>query len=384
MLCKKDDCCGCSACLAACPMNCISMRRDEQGFQVPIIDERVCIQCNACLKVCPNIAEKRYVKDEGVKAYAAICREKDGEIRRQSSSGGLFWCLAQVVLKKGGIIVGAKMSEDGTCVFHSVVDNENDLVKLMGSKYVQSNKIDIFRSVRDYLQGGRVVLFSGTPCEVAGLVNYLPSVLLKGLYTVDLICHGVPSPLVWEKYLSEQNMAVQGVSFRDKTFGWKNFSLLIQNKEECLHQKVNDNLYMRGFLEHLYLRESCHNCRYKGLKHISDITLGDFWRVKDFLPEYDDDQGTSMLFIYSKRGHELFETVKTTFMIDFCEVDPWLAAKSNPMMLQSSKPHKNRNKFFKKIKKKTVAKAVEMYTRRNLIKRVGARIKKLFTKLKRR
>ncbi len=380
MLCRKEECCGCSACFAACPLHCISMQRNVEGFLFPVIDEAVCVGCNACVKACPHTAENDTGEEKNVKAYAAICREQNGAIRRQSSSGGLFWCFAQAVLKKGGVVVGVKMSEDGAFVYHSAVENERELVQLLGSKYVQSDKKDVFRSVKDYLQGGRTVLFSGTPCEVAGLVNYIPTPLREKLYTVDLICHGVPSPMVWEKYLLEQNMVVRGVSFRDKTFGWKEFSVLIQGEEKDLSEKVGDNLYMRGFLDHLYLRESCHNCRYKGLERVADITLGDFWRVQDFLPEYDDNQGTSLLFVYSKKGKELFHAVKEMYEIDSCEVDARLAAESNPMMLQSSKPHTRRKKFFEDVNKKTVSRNVNDCTKKSVSYRLIRKIKQLLMK----
>ena len=356
------------------------MQRDEEGFLVPVIDKLSCIGCNACVRACPHTAKNFSGEEKNVKAYAAICREQKGAIRRQSSSGGLFWCFAQAVLKKGGIVAGVKMSENGVCAYHSVVDNENDLAALLGSKYVQSDKREIFRSVKEYLRRGRIVLFSGTPCEVAGLVNYIPMPLRKNLYTVDLICHGVPSPMIWERYLAEQNMAVQGVFFRDKTFGWKNFSLHLQAEEKDLYEKVGDNLYMRGFLEHLYLRESCYNCRYKGLDRVADITLGDFWRVQDFLPEYDDDQGTSLLFIYSEKGKELFHMVKEIYEVDSCEVDARLAAESNPMMLQSSKPHVNRKKFFKNINKKTVSKTVNDCTQKSIFYRFARKMKRWLIK----
>lgn len=380
MLYKQDECCGCSACVAACPKNCITMRMDARGFLSPVVDARVCIACNACEKVCPNLAKKMLKKGNCVKAYAAICKEQDGEIRRQSSSGGLFWCFAQSVFAKGGIVVGVRMSDDGTVAYHTVIDKEEDIKDLMGSKYVQSDKRNVFRAVKQYLQNNVSVLFSGTPCEIAGLVSYLPETLHKHLYTIDLICHGVPSPTVWRKYVSEQNMSVKRVSFRDKTFGWKNFSLHIQGEGQNLKEKVGENWYMRGFLEHLYLRKSCLQCQYKGLERVADITLGDFWRVQDFLPTHDDDKGTSLVFVHSDKGKELLNFVIDTYKVDCCEVDVQAAAESNPMMLKSSEPHEKEEKFFKDLHKKTIAKNVRDCTHKNIFLRFARNAKRLLIK----
>lgn len=381
MLCAKEECCGCSACIAACPKQCISMQTDETGFAIPLINELACIQCGACEKACPVLSEVAACGDFDRKAYAAICREQDGEIRHQSSSGGLFWCLAQAILASGGIVAGVKLSEDGQVAYHTLIQSQNDLKALMGSKYVQSDKRGVFKEIRELLQEGKTVLFSGTPCEVSGLLSYLPTSLQENLYTIDLICHGVPSPLVWKKYLMEQRIAVKEVSFRDKTFGWKNFSLRVQSEEKSQCEKVGDNLYMRGFLEHLYLRKSCYNCRFKGLLHSADITLGDFWKVSEFLPEYDDNMGTSLIFTHSQKGGKLFEYVKSIYRIDSCEVDAKLASESNPMMLYSSKPHKNAEKFFREFYKKTVAKNVKVCTQKNIFYRFAKKAKRLLLRL---
>lgn len=382
MLLKKEQCCGCSACEQVCPSKCISMKPDKEGFLVPEINRSKCTSCGMCEHVCPIYNKK--VGCYEIKAYAAKCKEQQGGVRGKSSSGGMFWCFARYILKQGGLVVGVAMGNNCFFSHHIAITNESELYKLLGSKYVQSYKGNIFSSVRDYLKQGKYVLFSGLPCEISGLINFIPIDLQDKLYTIDLICHGVPSPLVWQKYLSEKVSNAKSVEFRNKSSGWKNFSIKIYSDENCITEEVGQNIYMKGFLEHLYLRNSCHNCKFKGIQRSSDITLGDFWNVNDFVPEFDDDKGVSLVFIQSQKGSCLFSSILDCYELDYKEVDVAKAGLSNPMMLYSSKPHKKRDKFFKLLNKnKPVIKSIKKLTRRTFLIRALSKVKSIIKNVNR-
>ena len=213
---KTDECVGCGACENVCPVKAISMQENEEGFLYPVVDSDLCVSCNKCNHVCP--VQKNEKKAVVSKAYAAW--NKDDAILRGSSSGGVFSILAQYVLRKGGVVCGAAFDE-GNVVKHILVENAADLEKLRGSKYVQSEIGHIFVQIKDLLKSGRQVLFSGTPCQVAGLNSYLEKDF-DNLLTVDVACHGVPSPKVWQKYIFELGKDVSQFNFRDKRAVGKN------------------------------------------------------------------------------------------------------------------------------------------------------------------
>lgn len=383
MLCNTKECCGCSACTQICPKNCIKMQTNIEGFLEPVIDKGLCVDCGACEQVCPVLNAFEKENNEKTIAYAAICKEKNGLIRKNSSSGGLFWCFSQWVFQNNGVVVGVALTKDSLKAQHIVATSEEELQTLMGSKYLQSEKGNIFSVVKKFLQEERMVLFVGTPCEVAGLLKYIPLRLQERLYTVDLICHGVPSPKVWDKYVKERKWCANKISFRDKTHGWKNFSLRSTGVNNDIVEKCGENLYMRGFLDHLYLRESCHDCKFKGVIRISDITLGDFWKIEEFVDEFNDDKGASLVFLHSRNGKELFSIIYNAFNVEFKSVDVIAAAESNPMTLYSSYRNNKRSKFFNNLEKMCVEKNVYKLTKRSFFHRIMSKIKRCFLKTKR-
>ncbi len=252
------------------------MSEDGEGFLYPEYDGAKCVDCHLCEKVCPVLNQGRERKP--LKVYAAI--NKDDEIRRQSSSGGIFTLLAEQVIDEGGVVFGARFNEKWKVV-HSYTETKGGLAAFRGSKYVQSRMGDNYRKAESFLKSDRKVLFSGTPCQIAGLKLYLRKEY-GNLLAVDFICHGIPSPGVWREYLREEVA---------RQCDGKNTVLL--------SEPLNKNLFLRGFLADLYLRPSCHACPAKCLKSGSDVTIGDFWGIEHVLPEMDDDKGTSVVMVNS-------------------------------------------------------------------------------------
>lgn len=303
----KHKCCGCTACVNVCPKNCISMSADREGFLYPVVDFVKCIDCGLCEQVCPVL---RPVKNETESlVYAAV--NNDESVRLQSSSGGIFTLLAESVLDRGGVVFGACFDQNWNVV-HDYTETKEGLAKFRGSKYVQSHVGNCFIQVKTFLDAGREVLFSGTPCQVAGLKNYLRKPY-SNLFTVDLVCHGVPSPEVWRRYLQEAVCRVYGIkkknlinldeyisdiNFRAKDKGWKNFTVKIIFRNGKIEMMPSfENPYMKAFLSNLSLRPSCYACPTK-LHHVqSDITLADFWGVNEIKPDIDDDKGCGLILI---------------------------------------------------------------------------------------
>lgn len=345
---EKNKCCGCGACFNACPTKAISMKEDEEGFDYPQVEEKKCIGCGLCEKCCPILYEKGYSKSKP-KAYA--CFNRDDDIRLKSSSGGIFSILADKVVETGGIVFGAGYDENFN-VIHQSVKAKEKIENLRRSKYVQSNTQKTFIETKEALENGEVVLYTGTPCQIEGLKLFLKKDY-ENLLTQDIICHGVPSPKVWKKYLEFRKIKDKqepiNVNFRNKNTGWKLLNLVIKYQDGEFQQSADKNSYMQAFLKNTSLRESCYNCHFKKIDRVSDITLADFWGVENIIPEMDDNKGTSLMIIHSKKGNEWFEKIK--YNIKYQEVDLEEAIKYNPSIVESAKMDKNRKKFFEKLDK---------------------------------
>lgn len=301
---NKKKCCGCTACKSACPKQCISFYVDKEGFQYPIVDKDNCIKCDICEKVCPYLKDSANKKPTGV--YAA---KNYDSIRQVSSSGGIFTALAKSIIKQKGVVVGAAFDDEWT-VKHIIIDKETDLLRLRGSKYVQSNLGETFLRTKTILDTGQLVLFSGTPCQVNGLKNYLRKEY-NNLLCVEVICHGVPSPLVWKTYLSsikQPDKNLNNINFRDKRRGWLNYGFtLFFNDGSEVYQNRERNLYLKGYLSNTFLRPSCYNCPSKEGKSGADIALGDYWGVNNYHNEIYDNKGVSLVMLYTEKGKELFD-----------------------------------------------------------------------------
>lgn len=343
---EKKVCCGCGACAQSCPKGCIRMLPDDEGFLYPQVDESSCIHCGICEKICPF--KNTFDEQRAVNTYAVI--NGDESIRLTSSSGGVFTALAQQFLKRNGVVFGACFDEDFQ-VSLSYVENEASLHIFKGSKYVQARVGDCYVQCRKFLNDNREVLFSGTPCQISGLKHFLKKDY-DNLYTVDVVCHGSPSPLVWKKYLEEclkkkpELFPINNISFRDKRNGWKGFSLTIEGHNSVFSTPYKNNPYMRAFLWDLILRPSCYECKAKAGTSLADLTLGDFWGIDRIIPSIDDNKGVSLVVVNSKKGGGLLESARelNVFKVNYDD-----AAYYNPAIIRSVKPHPKRNLFFKKI-----------------------------------
>ena len=256
---KKVDCCGCSACAMKCPKHCITMQTDSEGFLYPIVNKEDCIDCGLCEKVCHELHP--YEQRKPLNVYAAINNDED--IRLKSSSGGIFYLLAEKTISEGGVVFGARFDEDWQVVI-DYAETMEGIKPFMGSKYVQARTANAYKDAEAFLKQGRKVLFSGSPCQIAGLNHYLRKEY-DNLTTVDFVCHGVPSPKVWQRYLDEVvtsgKQAINDVKFRNKSNGWKKFNFVLSyNQDEKTHSLCSwhqQNHYMRAFLSDKIGRASC-------------------------------------------------------------------------------------------------------------------------------
>ena len=343
---NKDDCCGCSACEQICPKHCITLTTDEEGFLYPRADTGICIDCGLCEKVCPVINQRQPKRPLNV--YAAI--NPDEEIRQKSSSGGIFTALAKNVLSEGGIVFGA-LYDSNWEVIHGYVSSVNDLYKLRGSKYVQSRIGTTYQEVESFLKSGNKVLFSGTSCQVAGLNNFLRKEY-DNLLTVEVVCHGVPSPLLWKEYISSlKSLAtIKGVNMKDKSEGWKGYKITIEGENETKSERASINKYMLAFSQNLSLRPSCFQCPAKQGKSGSDITLADYWGVENLIPRMYDDKGTSFVCVNTLKGQSLFERLSLNKEIANYEA----SIPYNTCIIKSTAEPLQRAKFWNQYKEKGI------------------------------
>lgn len=365
----KSLCCGCAACVQRCPKQCITLHEDHEGFLYPKVDTEACIDCTLCEKVCPILNEGD--KRKPLKVYAAI--NKDEKIRLESSSGGIFTLLAEQTIGEGGVVFGARFDENWQ-VRLDYTETIGGIAAFRGSKYVQSRTENTYQQTESFLKEGRKVLFTGTPCQIAGLKKYLHKEY-DNLLAVDFVCHGVPSPKVWRRYLqkllaskgekntvsfspnpssiSEGYAPIAGISFRNKALGWKKYSFVLRRNltEATAEGEANsvsfsdmhrENLYMRLFLSDVILRPSCYQCHCKEGKSGADITIADFWGIGNISPEMDDDKGTSLIILQTEKGKQIFSTLDIVKKKQTYEE----ASRSNQGLKSVCKPHPKREKFF--------------------------------------
>lgn len=350
----ESKCTGCSACASVCPQQCISMVADEEGFLFPVIDEEKCIKCGKCRTVCSKRADLYEQNKDVLVAY-----NRDEKTRIDSSSGGIFSALAIPVLEQGGVVFGAAFDDDFQ-VNHIGITTTEDLYKVRGSKYVQSKIGNSYKQAKDYLNSNRKVLFSGTPCQIAGLRSYLG----KGydnLICVDIICMGVSSPYVWESYKNENNLKLKKFDFRNKTNGWRKSNLKYTNDDGTFEETHKENTYMQTFFKLISLRKSCYQCDFKCDDGKADITIGDCWGYENFveLPQnHNIDLGLSVLIQRTENGKKYMQTILDKLVVikseDYKEI-----SKYNPRLETSANCPEERFVFFDDLRTQGLDKALK-------------------------
>lgn len=323
------------------------MEEDEEGFLYPHIHSESCINCGLCEKACPIINP---IQSKNQKQDAYAVNNKREAVRSVSSSGGVFTLIAEYVLSKNGAVFGAAFNSRFD-VEHICIEKTEDIGLLQGSKYVQSRIGSTYEDAKNCLDDGRLVLFTGTPCQIGGLKSYLNKDY-DNLICQDIVCHGCPSPMVWRKYVDhltrKRDLGIQKISFRNKKYGWKNFSVYVQYNDRAEQIKVHHkDAFMRAFLSNLCLRPSCYSCAFKSLVRQGDITLADYWGVSNVHSDMDDDHGTSLVLVNSDKGRELFDAIKEQTIC--CKTDVQKAIKYNPPAIKSAEKPSSREEFIKSL-----------------------------------
>lgn len=371
----KKKCNGCHACKNICPKKCITLEEDSEGFWYPKIDKIRCIECNLCEKVC-SLKSNNFEKRVDIRGYA--CKNVNMEVRKESSSGGVFSILCKSVIERNGVVFGAKYNEDFE-VIHDYTEKYEECHEFRGAKYVQSKIGNSYIYVKKFLMDDKYVLFSGTPCQIAGLRYYLQRDYDK-LILVDIVCHGVPSPLVYRKYINyikkKNNDDIKKINFRDKSSGWQEYSFSVKFVKEEFKQRGYDNIYMKGFLNDMYLRPSCYECPFKKPITYSDITLGDYWGINEKYRYFNDDNGVSLVIVNTDKGQE--EINRITNQMDIIEADIEHAYSRNPSIVESAKYSFKRDEFFKTFINEwnsDVEYIIERYTREKFASKVKKKIR---------
>ena len=344
----KQNCTGCGLCYNLCPVSAIDMLPDKEGFLYPVIDEKKCIACGLCASKCPQLTKKKKVEDGNI-CFAIQCHDNT---RSQCSSGGVFKALAHTILKRGGYVCGAAFDESQTHLRHTIISREADLPSLLTSKYLQSETNSCYNLIRNLLNKQKPLLFCGCPCQVDALKTYLDKDY-PNLLTVDLLCHGVPSPLAYQKFLEEMNpegKRITKVNFRAKDNGWGTL-IRIDFSDHTVKYSLPQGDYMRAFLSGMNMRPACYSCQYANEKRVGDITLGDYWGVKS---QWNDGKGTSLVIAHTLKGTSALQAIsdRTTLMapISYEEMHE-TCKKVNGALIKPTPEHEMRKSFFYHLSK---------------------------------
>ena len=405
----KKNCCGCSACVQRCPKQCISMTEDEEFFLYPSVDKEKCVNCRLCENVCPMLNPQKKILPQDVLAV-----KNSNELERlNSSSGGVFLPLAREVIKQGGVVFGA-VYDDQWEVHHVYAEKIEDVYPMMGSKYLQSRIENTYRQAEQFLKQGREVMFVGSPCQIAGLRNFLRNKEYSNLLAVDFLCHGVPSPGVWRRYLAETYSGYEAkyksrlkatagknsvllsslnakspigdIKFRDKVeSGWKKYRFVVRQKSASkadqntvLSSDIHyDNPFMRGFLSDIYLRPSCYECKCKNGVNHSDLTIGDYWAAKITDQDLDDDKGVGLVLVNTAKGKEYFNNL--CMIVRESTLDK--AHIANGGFNEHTCVHPKRKFFFRMFNDGcSVEKAVDICLKPSLLRRMKSFVKSIIGK----
>lgn len=336
-----EQCCGCGACANKCPKQAITMHPNHEGFLHPVVDAEKCVECGACEKACPGLS---VAKNEQTQPQAFIVQHKNDAIRYQSTSGGAFTAIAEEVIRRDGVVFGAVMTDDLT-VKHDYVSDIEGLAKFRNSKYVQSEIGEFYSVARKFLNEGRTVCFSGTPCQINGLYKYLGKDY-ENLIAVDVVCKSVPSPLVFKKYVEykkNREGAISDVVFRDKKRGFLYCTMSHYLSHE--DRKTAKDVYRRGsesdewlrmFLSGRISRRSCMTCPYQASNRVGDFTLGDIWETGN--SKFDDNKGTTLVHVWTRKGAEFLDSIKESVRLEAYPIEKSRGAeRKNTLKVQPNR-----------------------------------------------
>lgn len=372
----KENCCGCGACVNICPKKAITLKEDECGFKYPAIDFSKCINCGLCKKVCNYKKERETKKPSNVKAYLAINKNKEKLLK--SSSGGLFIAIAEKIIEENGIVYGCAL--DDLTPHHIRVTTKDELTKLQGSKYVQSDLENCFKLVLKDLKDGKKVLFTGTPCQIDGLNGYLNNTEYDNLFTIDIICHGVPNKKMFHDYIkyveAVEHKKIKSFYFRDKSRGWGlNAKILYKDNTKKIIPSYQSSFYQL-FLDSMIYRKNCYSCPYAGTKRVGDITIGDFWGAKKEHPEIKNsiniNDGVSCLIVNSKKGNQMLKGMNDDLFL--IESDYKKISDHNKQLNKPSQESKYREQILNIYKNKGVTHINRWYKRKFFLKNFLKRI----------
>lgn len=352
----KKECCGCSACANICPVQCIHMEYDEEGFLYPQIDQDSCMNCGLCQKTCPLCSTEKEFSN--AKQRAALVQHKNSEVLQQSTSGGAFSAIAAWVIENGGVVFGVEMDSE----FHvkqAKAEKTEELEKFRNSKYVQSDPGFVYREVRAYLEAGRLVCFSGTPCQAEGLRRFLNREY-KNLILVDVVCRAVPSPGVWREYirwLEGTKGKIKSIRFRDKKLGYQYSTMeVIYENGKVQRRGIESSSWLRMFFSGMIIRPSCAECRFRKQYRNVDFTIWDCFHVADISKSFDETKGVTQMLIHTDRGLKIFQEIKKDFIFEEIPVD---MAVNGMRELRISPPiHKDRDKFYAELENAGMGSAI--------------------------
>lgn len=373
---KKELCNGCGACALRCPKKAIEMVEDSEGFLYPHVNKEKCIDCGLCEKVCSNFNKSEQKSD----AYIAI-NNNEKELRN-AASGGMFYILAKYVIENKGVVFGVTYDKDLNTI-HKYAETLDDCRQFCGSKYVRSDLKNTYKEAEKFLKDGRVVLYTGTACQISGLKNYLGKEY-DNLILCDILCHANPSPKVFKLYKEnlekKYSKKVKDIKFRSKENGWKNSTPIIEFND---NSKIEDITFYKVFVAELINRPSCNVCVFASKNRISDFTIGDFWGIEKVKPNLDYTKGVSLLIVNSEKGKKILNIFKdTTSILEKIDID--IAAEYNHF---SNVPaHKNRNKFFKGVENGFINSdnsidVMNKYTKVSIVRKVLRKSKSMIKKV---
>ena len=396
---EKEECCGCTACASVCPRKCIEMYADSEGFLYPEINKTNCIECNLCKKVCPTIntkpngmvygegEDKKLLTEQAVnklkdKPQSYVCYIKNNNIRRESTSGGFFSAIAQIILQRNGVVFGAAVNCKGE-IEHKCITSFEKLGELRGSKYVQSSQNDIYEQIKNYLLEDRWVLYTGTPCQVAGLKSFLREPYEK-LVCVDIFCHGVGSPLYWNKYRTymekKYGAKIKTVRFREKTYGYNSACMAVYFENgKSSHRGHDDDLYWSAFSKCFIFRPSCYNCHFKSIYHeFSDFSIGDFWNTKELGDDFKQANGCSLVLIHSEKAKKIFKELSGEIIAKQVNLEQALLINGGwqpSKLFTSSKKAPCREQLFNDLNVLPLNKVVDKYIPLSVLGKIKCGIK---------